>query len=399
MGAVALLGFASGLPLSLTGSTLQAYLTVWGLDLQTIGAFSLTGLPYTLKFLWAPLMDRFAPRLFGRRRGWMILLQLLLAAAILGMAGASPRDALGWLARLAVLVAFLSASQDIVVDAYRTDVLRADERGMGAAVTVTGYRIAMLVSGAFALLIADAVGFGAAYVAMAVLMGACTLATLAAPAVETPESPPRTLREAVLGPLGEFFARPGAIGLLVLILLYRLGDVSAATLTTAFLIDGVGFSPGEVGMVNKGVGLGALIGGGIVGGVVMRRIGLFRSLLAFAVLQAVTNLAFMGLALIGQSYPALMGAVILEKAAGGMGATALVALLMGLCDLRYSATQFALLSAISALPNNLVGPAAGALAEAAGWVVFYGVTAAAGLLVLAVLPRRRATIEAIDAAR
>src|SRR5690606_9550523 len=246
------LGFASGLPLALTGGTLQAWATVENVSLQAIGFLTLVGSAYTLKFLWAPLIDRYVPPFRGRRRGWMLLTQRGLAAAIIAMGAFSPSQALMSLALLAVLVAFLSAAQDIAFDAYRTDVLRTEERGAGAAVSVLGYRLAMLVSGGLALILADSwLGWGQTYALMGALMGVAAIVTLLSPEAETSPAPPRTLSEAVSGPLVEFFSRRGAFTLLALVVLYKLGDAFAGALSTTFLIRGAGYTPTEVGMVNK----------------------------------------------------------------------------------------------------------------------------------------------------
>jgi PAT family beta-lactamase induction signal transducer AmpG len=379
------LGFASGLPLALTSGTLQAWLTVAGVDLRTIGFFTLAGLPYTVKFLWAPLMDRFVPPWLGRRRGWMIATQIGLIAGLAAMAAAGPgsgagAEAVPWLlGMLALIVAFASASQDIVFDAYRTDVLRPKERGFGAAVSVTGYRLAMLVSGAAALILSEYVGWQTTYGLMAGLMVIGVGTTLLSPEPTEQITVPRSLSEAVWGPIQEFFSRQPAAGLLLLIVLYKLGDAFAGTLTTAFLIRGMGFSAGEVGVVNKGMGLVATIVGALVGGAWMARLGLFRSLLLFGLLQALSNLSFMLLAWVGKSYPLMVSAVAIENLAGGMGTAAFVALMMSLCDHRYTATQFALLSALASLGRVFVGPPSGYLVEAVGWAPFFFLTFLAAL--------------------
>ena len=247
-----LLGFSSGLPLALTGGTLQAWLTVKGVDLTTIGLFALVGQPYTYKFLWAPLMDRYTIPLLGRRRGWLVLTQLALLGTIAWMGTLSPQASPWLLAALALAVAFLSSSQDIVSDAYRTDVLGAEERGAGAAVSVFGYRIAMLVSGGLALILADSwLGWTGTYWLMAALMLVGVVAVWFAEEPEAPPRAPHTLEQAVSEPMREFFARDGAWLLLVLIILYKLGDAFAGSLSTAFLIRGPGFSLTEVGLVNK----------------------------------------------------------------------------------------------------------------------------------------------------
>ena len=383
------LGFASGLPLALTAGTLQAWLTVAGLDLRTIGIITLVGLPYTLKFLWSPLMDRFVPPWLGRRRGWMIATQLGLIAGIAAMAVTGPADAIWALSVLALAVAFLSASQDIAFDAYRADVLLAPERGIGAGISVTGYRIAMLISGAVALILSDHIGWQSTYLLMAGLMLIGVATSLLSPEPSSAITPPRTLSEAVWGPIREFFSRSPAVGLLLLIVLYKVGDAFAGTLTTAFLIRGVGFSPTEVGVVNKGMGLLATLFGALTGGALMARMGLFRALLVFGLLQAVSNLSFMVLAWTGKSYLVMVSAVAFENLSGGMGTAAFVALLMSLCDHRYTATQFALLSALGALGRVFVGPPSGYLVESVGWVVFFFITFLAALPGLGLLWRLR----------
>ena len=373
--AVLLLGFASGLPLALTAGTLQAWLAVEHIDIKTIGLFTLVGQPYTYKFLWAPLMDRYTPPFLGRRRGWLILTQLALLGAIAFMGTVSPRESPWLLAAVAFGVAFLSASQDIVFDAYRTDVLREAERGPGAAISVLGYRVAMLVSGGGALVLADQfLGWSAMYFLMAALMGVGLIATWFAPEPEEVPRAPKTLAGAISEPLKEFFSREGAWLLLVLIVLYKLGDAFAGSLTTAFLIQGPGFTATEVGAINKALGLAATIVGALIGGAWMVRLGLYRALLGFGLLQAVTNLGFMFLALVGKDYALMVTAVAAENLCGGMGTAAFVALLMSLCDKRFSATQYALLSALSAVGRVYVGPASGLLVSAIGWAPFFFLT-------------------------
>jgi MFS transporter, PAT family, beta-lactamase induction signal transducer AmpG len=394
-----LLGFSSGLPLALTGATLQAWLTVKGIDLTTIGLFALVGQPYTYKFLWAPLMDRYRIPFLGRRRGWLVVTQLALLGAIAWMGTLSPQHSPWLLAALALAVAFLSASQDIVTDAYRTDILGAEERGAGAAVSVFGYRIAMLVSGGLALMLADGwLGWKGTYWLMAALMLVGVAAVWAAEEPQAPPRAPRTLAQAVREPMVEFFARDGAWILLLLIILYKLGDAFAGSLSTAFLIRGPGFSLTEVGLVNKWLGVAATILGALVGGALMARLRLYRSLLLFGLLQAVTNLGYMLLALAGKSYALMIGAVAAENLCGGMGTAAFVALLMAMCDRRHSATQYALLSALAALGRVYVGPAAGELAKILGWPEFFLFTFLVALPGVAMLAWQRRRVEAIDTA-
>jgi PAT family beta-lactamase induction signal transducer AmpG len=394
-----LLGFSSGLPLALTGATLQAWLTVSGVDLTTIGMFALVGQPYTYKFLWAPLMDRFTIPLLGRRRGWLVVTQLGLLATIAWMGTLAPERSPWLLASLALAVAFLSASQDIVFDAYRTDVLCAEERGAGAAVSVLGYRIAMLVSGGLALILADDwLGWTGTYWLMAALMLVGVVAAWGAEEPSAPARAPHSLEQAVREPLAEFFGRDGAWILLAVIVLYKLGDAFAGSLSTAFLIRGPGFSLTEVGVVNKWLGVLATIAGALAGGALMARLKLYRSLLLFGVLQAVTNLGYMLLALAGKSYALMIAAVAAENLCGGMGTAAFVALLMAMCERRHSATQYALLSALAALGRVYVGPAAGAMAQSLGWPEFFFITFLIALPGLAMLVWQRRRVEAIDTA-
>lgn len=388
------LGFASGLPLALTAGTLQAWLTVDGVDLQTIGLFSLVGLPYALKFLWAPLMDRFHLPWLGRRRGWILAAQLGLIGGILALATAEPRRFPIAVAVLAFTVAFLSASHDIVYDAYRAEVLEPEERGVGAGVSVAGYRLAMLVSGAGALMLSERLGWSATYVLMAACLLVGVAATLAAPEPAPPASPPSSLLAAVRGPLEALLSKPDAVGLLLVIVLYKFGDALAASLTTAFLIRGVHFTPTDVGLVNKGMGLGATIVGALMGGVLLNRLGLARALMAFGGLQACSNLSFMALAEAGNDYAVMVGAVAFENVSGGMGTAAIVVLMMGLCDHRYTATQFALLSALASAGRVFSGLPAGYVADAVGWTAFYFVTFLASLPGLWVLWRLRRRLPA-----
>ncbi|MCG8707120.1 muropeptide MFS transporter AmpG [Brenneria sp. 4F2] len=389
-----LLGFASGLPLALTSGTLQAWMTVENVDLKTIGFFSLVGQAYVFKFLWSPLMDRFTPPFLGRRRGWLALSQLLLVIAIVCMGFMNPSRDLWWLAALAVLVAFCSASQDIVFDAYKTDLLSPEERGAGAAVSVLGYRLAMLVSGGLALWIADKVlGWQATYWLMGGLMLIGVISTLLAPEPLNSQPAPRSIEQAIVAPLRDFFGRNNAWLILLLIVLYKLGDAFAISLTTTFLIRGVGFNAGDVGLVNKTLGLFATIIGAVYGGLLMQRLSLFRALMLFGILQAVSNAGYWLLSITDKHIFTMASAVFLENLCGGMGTAAFVALLMTLCHKSFSATQFALLSALSAVGRVYVGPIAGWFVEAHGWAWFYLFSIIAALPGLLILLACRGTLE------
>lgn len=392
------LGFASGLPLALTGGTLQAWATIENVSLQSIGFLTLIGSAYTLKFLWAPVIDRYVPPFLGRRRGWMLITQLLLAVSIAAMGLFSPSENLGLLALLAVFVAFFSATQDIAFDAYSTDVLNNDERAAGAALKVLGYRLSMIVSGGLALILADQwIGWGNTYFLMGGFMALCAVATVLAPEPQQKVKTPTSLKQAVIEPLYEFFSRKEAWLILLLIVLYKLGDAFAGALSTTFLIRGAGFTGTEVGAVNKVFGLAATIVGALLGGSLMARFGLYRSLMMFGILQAVSNFGYLVLA-ITPPYIFSMGVVVaIENLCGGLGTAAFVALLMGLCNQQFSATQFALLSALSAVGRTyLAGPLTPPLVESFGWPVFFVLTVLIALPGLLLLRWLRPQIKALE---
>ena len=387
------LGFCSGLPLALSGSTLQAWLTVEGVDLKTIGALSLVGWPYLLKFLWAPALDRWSLGALGRRRSWLIACQAALAVALLVMATVKPADHLGGLMLLALGIAFLSATQDVAYDAWRTEALAPALRGLGTGYSIAGYRMAMFASGAGALFVADRLGFGAAYALMAGLMLLACAVTLLAP--EPPVRTEATLRgpAALLEPLRDLLGRPGIGAALAFIVLYKLGDQFAAAMTQAFLLRGLGFSLSEVATAYKALGLGAALAGGVVGGAAMMRLRLPQALLWFGLLQLLTNTGFMALAVLPKSLVAMMLAVGLENFCGAMGTCAHVALLMALCDARHTATQFALLTALASVGRVLLGPLAGAVAET-GWLPFFAMSC---VLATPALMLVRAATRSLDA--
>jgi MFS transporter, PAT family, beta-lactamase induction signal transducer AmpG len=380
------LGFSSGLPLALIGTTLQAWMTTENVDLRVIGIFSLVGLPYTLKVFWAPIMDRFTPPWLGRRRGWITVTQILLAISILALGLSSP-GAMPWVvASLALIIAFCSASQDIVVDAYRADVLHEQELGAGAATTVVGYRLALIVSGAFALILSDYIPWRMVYLIMAALMLANILFTFLAPEPSERVIPPKTLKDAVWEPLISYFHRSGAIEMLIFVMVYKLSDAIAGAMTTPFLLD-LGFSRTDVGAVNKAFGLLSTILGTLAGGSVIAKIGINRSLWIFAFLQAFPHLAFTVLALMGKNYPAMVAAIGLENICGGMGTAAFVAFMMRLCDKRFTATQYALVTSFMAVTRVLAGVPTGFMANSLGWPMFFAVSMLGALPGILLLPR------------
>lgn len=384
MFAVFLTGFSSGIPLALTAGTLQAWMTDEKVDLAVIGFFALVGLPYTFKFLWAPILDRFVPPFLGRRRGWMFITQLFLALCIAAMAFVNPGQNTWLMAALAVGVAFFSASQDIVIDAYRTEILDPEERGVGAGLYIMGYRLAMLVSGALALILASTLSWTSVYLFMSATMIVGVCVSLFGPEPKLAVKPPETMKDAVISPFVEFFKRRGAIEILLFILFYKLGDVMAGALSTPFMME-LGFEKAAIGGVNKGFGLVATLVGATMGGAIMMKIGINRSLWVFGILQAVTNLCFMVLAQLGQNYTAMVTAIAMENLAGGMGTAAFSAFMMNLCNARFTATQFALLTSFMATARVFISAPSGVVAKSVGWEVYFLICTACaipGLLLL-----------------
>lgn len=390
---VLLIGFASGLPLGLTGTTLQAWFTMENVDIVTIGFLALIGQPYVYKFLWAPAVDKLSPGFLGRRRGWMLCTQVILIALLLCMSFFSPAFSPVTLGIVALSVAIMSATQDIVIDAYRTEVLAPKERGTGAATFVMGYRIALIVSTGLTLILANFIGFKNVYILMAGLMGIGVFATLWGKEPKHYSEPPPSFMAACIGPFKEFLTRDNAILLLLLIVLYKLGDAFANTLTTTFLLRGLGFSLDVVGVVNKIMGLTATILGAFVGGYFLSKMGLYRALLWFGFLQAVTNFLFMVLAWMGPNFYMMVCAITIENLAGGMGTAAFLAFLMSLCHSKYTATQYALLSALSAIGRVFVGPMAGYLVEWLGWAEFFFWTVIFAIPGLVLLVYLKSTID------
>jgi PAT family beta-lactamase induction signal transducer AmpG len=391
MAALLFLGFASGLPYNLTRDTLSAWITVEGLKLSTIGWFvGLANAPATLKFLWSPLVDRFVPPFLGRRRGWMVLTQLALIVAIAAMALQKPAQALQLLAINAIAIAFLSATQDIAIDAYRTDVLEEREVGAGVAIWVMGYRIALLLTGALALRWAEQFSWSIVYLLIAALMGIGLLSAISAPepVSDDASTAPETLWDAVYLPFMDFFQRSGILRgafILVFIVLYKLGDYLAANMTTPFLVK-TGFSLSAIGDVKGGMGLVATIVGGLAGGAILSKIGINRSLWVFGGLQAVSNLAYFSLALVGRSYPLMVLTVNIENFCAGLGTAGFLGFLMSLCNPRFSATQYALLSSLVAVSREVFASPGGAIAQSTGWPLFFFLTFLVALPGLFLLP-------------
>jgi PAT family beta-lactamase induction signal transducer AmpG len=372
------LGAASGFPNQITESTLQAWLKQSGATNTTIGILTYVAVPYLLKFLWAPLLDRYPLPWLGRRRGWILATQLGIAGSIAVLAFQSPTASLLAVAVTALAIVFFSASQDIVIDAYRTDVARPEERGPAAAANNLGYRAAAWIAFAAALVVADDFGWRTAFLGLAVVMLGFALVTLLAPEPAYRLPPPRSLRESVWVPLRELLGSPGALGLVAVIVTFKIGNALALKLFTPFLMD-VGFTLTEIGLIAKAVLTSSAIVGAILGGIWMVRLGLLRAMLLFGVLQSVSNLAFYLLAVTGKSFPLMIAATAAENLAGSMGNIAEVALIMALCDPRFSAFQYALLAGLALVPRYLLGGPAGWLADHAGWGAYFVVSFALGL--------------------
>lgn len=366
-----LLGFASGLPLALSGSTLQAWFTDSGLSLKNIGFAGLAATPYTIKFLWAPVMDRWVPPFLGRRRGWILITQLVLCISIASMLLFTPNTYPKLLVLIACFIAFASASQDIVIDAYRTDMLHPHERALGGAMATNGYRIAMLTSGGFALILAHYYGWRVCLLIMTALMASAIIVTFLSPEPEQIVKPPKTLRDCIILPFLDFLERPKAIALLLFIVFYKFGDAFAGAMSQTFLLRQVKMSLVEVGSMAKLLGFWGTILGATSGGLLVIKLGSFRALLLFGVLQALSNLVYMPLMWTGPDYLIASTAVFVENFCGGMGAAAFTGMIMGLCNSKFSAFQYALLSSLSAVGRVFVGPLAGIIAHEHGWIAYF----------------------------
>ncbi|ARJ66382.1 MFS transporter permease [Magnetospirillum sp. ME-1] len=412
---VLLLGFSSGLPLLLTFSTLSAWLKGEGISRTAIGIFALVGTPYALKFLWSPLIDRLPlPVLthwLGRRRSWGLVIQALLIVFILGLGSTDPVKQIWLTATLSVVVAFLSASQDIVIDAYRVEILDDSQQGPGAGAVQAGYRLAMLAAGAGALLVAEHFGWFAAYATMAALLGVGMAVFLLGPEPEVKTSAATLERErraadylaarphlrgtpakvaawlygAVVCPFADFMARPAWWAVLLFIIGYKMGEAMAGAMANTLYIE-MGFALSEIAYVSKVFGFGATVAGTVIGGALIARLGVMRALLVFGVLQSLGNLFYVVQALAGHNVWALAVCVAAENLTAGMAGSAMVAYLSGLCNLAYTATQYALLSSLTAVGRTLFASASGKLADMFGWVDFFLMTTVVTLPALLILP-------------
>jgi PAT family beta-lactamase induction signal transducer AmpG len=365
-----IMGFACGLPLLLTISVLQAWMKEEGVNLTVIGMMALVGLPYTVKFLWAPFLDRFIPPFLGRRRGWLLVAQLALICSIAGLGFTNPGNNPWMVAFVAFLVTFFSASQDIVVDAYRREDLSDEELGLGSSLYINGYRMGMLLASGGGLIMADYMPFSLVYMIMAACMLPGVFTTFLTPEPKMPAGTPRTIKEAVIDPLVEYFSRQSALWMLAFILLYKIGDTMASAMTIPFYLD-IGFSKTEIGAVVKLFGFWATIAGSLIGGVIMLRLGISRSLWVFGFLQAISTACFAILARIGHSVPVLSAVIAFENLSSGMGTAAYAAFMASITNKKFTATQYALLTSLMGVPRVLASAPTGFLAKNIGWESFF----------------------------
>ncbi len=364
------MGFASGLPLLLTISVLQVWMKEEGVDLTVIGLMALVGIPYTLKFLWAPFLDRFTLPFLGRRRGWLFVTQIFLIVSICILGFTNPGRQPWMVALAALLVTFFSASQDIIIDAYRREDLSDDELGMGSSFYVNGYRVGMLLASGGGLILADHIPFKMVYLIMAMCLLPGIITTIFTPEPETPSGIPRSIKEAIVYPLVEYFSRKGALWILAFILFYKIGDTMASAMTMPLYLD-VGFSKTEIGAVVKIFGFWATIAGSLAGGVFMLKLGINRSLWVFGFLQALSTACFALLAQIGSSVPVLSAVIAFENLSSGMGTSAYVAFMASITNKKFTATQYALLTSLMGIPRVIASAPTGFFAKHMGWEAFF----------------------------
>lgn len=366
-------GFSSGLPLYVLLTLVPGWLRSEHVDLKAIGLFTLVQFPYTWKFVWAPLLDRFAFPLLGRRRGWMLTTQCALLLSISLVGGLVPGSDLGAIAVLAAMTAFLSASQDIVLDAYRREILSDAELGLGTAVHVNAYKIAGLIPGSLSLVLADHLPWPMVFLITALFMVPGVAMTLLVSEPTVPPGAPRTLRAAIVEPFAEFLGRAGwtqAALVLSFIFLYKLGDSMATALATPFYLD-MGFTKSQIGLIAKNAGLWPSVFGGLVGGLWMVRLGINRALWLFGAAQALSILGFAALSQLPGDRAALACAIGFEALGVGLGTAAFTAFIARTTNPRYTATQFALFTSLAAVPRTLINATTGWMVEQLGWFEFY----------------------------
>lgn len=371
---VFILGFSSGLPLALLSSTLQAWFAYSGMSVLATGALSLISLPYTYRIFWGPILDRYSLFKMGKRRSWILIMQIMLLLGFNLMSWLSPQQHPELLAFLALILACFSATQDVAIDAHRAEYLSEKEHALGASFAVFGYRLALLLSGGLALIMANHLGWAFTYrfMGMAMAIGMLAIYFSPEPAVESVSDKPFVY--SFIAPLKELFGRPKIVYLLLFIFCYKLGEAFTTTssgIVMPFLIQGLGFSLDTIGYINKMLGISAVILGGLTAGFVLLYCSLYRALMLFGLLQALTNVLFWVLAVVGKNTTLLAVAVFSDNFAAGMGSTALVALFMRLVNKQFTGTQFSLLVAVSTVPRILSGPIAALIQNAIGWVGLY----------------------------
>jgi PAT family beta-lactamase induction signal transducer AmpG len=394
---VLFLGFSSGLPLLLLASNLKIWLRREGIELDTIGYISWVMVPYSLNFLWAPLLDRFIPSSLGRRRSWILLAQLGLISCFVGLGFTDPKLTIELLVALAIGVAFFAATQDIAIDAYRRETLNDEEQGLGASFAVYGYRLGMFVAAGPALGLVGTDGTGLSFNQMFVLMAAIMLVGVATTFLcsepEMKHQLPASFKQSVVDPFVEFFGRDGALAVLLFVVLFKVGDAFAGSITGAYYVD-LGFTNAQIAAAAKTVGFFSTMAGLFLGGALIYSLGILRALLLFACLQAFSTAAFSILTSVGPNWWALAGIVALEDLSSGMGTAALVAFISLLANRKYTATQYALLSSLSTLGRTFLSGFAGNAAEALGYTWFYiagGLMAIPGIILLLILKPSYAT--------
>ncbi|MBW1850585.1 MAG: AmpG family muropeptide MFS transporter [Deltaproteobacteria bacterium] len=378
------MGFASGLPLLLTMGVLQAWVSEKGADLTVVGLITLVQIPYAWKFLWAPFLDRYTLPFLGRRRGWLLVGQVALIVSIACLGFSDPINHFSIMVISALLVAFLSATQDIVVDAYRREDLPDEELGLGSSLYVYGYRMGTLLASGGGLILADHMPWSSVYLIMSACMLPCILTTLLAREPAIPSGTPQTLKQAIIDPLGEYFKRSGALWILAFILFYKIGDTMASAMSMPFYLD-IGFSKSEIGAVVKIFGTWALVAGALIGGLIMLRLGINRSLWIFGFLQAISTACFAVLAQTGHNVPVLSAVIAFENLSSGMGTAAFVAFMASITNKKFTATQYALLTSLMAFPRVLASAPTGFFAKILGWEEFFlacTLSAVPGMLLL-----------------
>jgi PAT family beta-lactamase induction signal transducer AmpG len=364
------MGFSGGLPLLLTLGVLQAWMKEKGVDLTWIGMITLVQIPYTWKFFWAPFLDRFIPPFLGRRRGWLLVAQIALMVSIAALGYSDPVERTRLMIVAAVLVAFFSATQDIVIDAYRREDLSDEELGLGSSMYIYGYRLGMLLASGGGMIMADYMPFSRVYFIMALCLLPGVVTTLLTPEPKVVAGAPRTMKEAVINPLVDYFNRSGAIWILAFILLYKVGDTMASAISTPFYLE-IGFSKSEIGTVVKLFGTAATLTGAFLGGLTLLKLGINRGLWIFGVLQALSTACFAILARIGYNIAMLSGVIAFENLSSGMGTAAFVAFMASITNKKFTATQYALLTSLMGIPRALASSVTGVMAKNIGWESFF----------------------------